>query len=159
VVICHFPFTRNCASGKSWTHIEADDTGAALTYAALFGKLTGTLMCIKSATELDVLGSRVDIGIKVLTGESKGIWRLHSCPGGPTISEVRHGTQTFKVEPRYLRLQLEGNSSLTAYIRNTFHANIQLRKVGDIVISLSGRWQVPMEKLDLFEGGRCRNSS
>ncbi|MCM4171098.1 hypothetical protein DHD32_06380 [Arenibacter sp. TNZ] len=118
-------------SGKSWTHIEADDAGAALTYDALL-EIDGYINVHKSATELDVLVAQGDIGINVLTGESKE-FALHSVLV-PTIS----GTATVHKRlsgASLLELQLEGTPADGVHPAH-IHANTAAEG-GDIVISLS----------------------
>ena len=119
------------ASGKSWTHIEADDSGAAVTYEDLL-EIDGYINVHRSATELEVLVAQGDIGINVLTGDSKE-YALHSVLV-PTIS----GTATLHKRlsgASLLELELEGTPADGEHPAH-IHANTAAEG-GDIAISLS----------------------
>ncbi len=118
-------------SGKSWTHIEEDHAGTAITYEGLL-ELDGYINVHKSATELDVLVAQGDIGINVLTGESKE-FALHSVLV-PTIS----GTATIHKRlsgASLLELELEGTPADGEHPAH-IHANTAAEG-GEIAISLN----------------------
>ncbi|MBC8768241.1 CHRD domain-containing protein [Arenibacter sp. BSSL-BM3] len=119
------------ATGKSYTHIEEDDAGTALNYEALL-EMDGYINVHRSATELDVLVAQGDIGVNVLTGDSKE-FALHSVLV-PTIS----GTAIVHKRlsgASLLELQLEGTPSDGEHPAH-IHANTAAEG-GDIAISLN----------------------
>ena len=119
------------ASGKSWTHIESDDEGNAITYEELL-EFDGYINVHKSANELGVLVAQGDIGGNVLTGESKE-YALHSVLV-PTIN----GTATIHQRlsgAALLELELEGTPNDGDHPAH-IHANTAAEG-GDIAITLS----------------------
>ena len=119
------------ANGKSFTHIEEDDAGTALNYEALL-ELDGYINVHQSANELDVLVAQGDIGINVLTGDSKE-FALHSVLV-PTIN----GTATVHKRlsgASLLEISLEGTPADGEHPAH-IHANTAAEG-GDIVISLN----------------------
>lgn len=119
------------ASGKSWTHIEADDAGTDVTYEDLL-EMDAYINVHLSANQLDVLVAQGDIGINVLTGESKE-YALHSVLV-PTISGTAIIHQRLS-GASLLELELEGTPSDGEHPAH-IHANTAAEG-GDIAISLN----------------------